>query len=118
MVNLNKIGLRKPLDIHNQDHVILYRHFIVYLLQLTLLQHRELSYSSQTTFRKCLEDIIPAIKIASLQISNPTSNIMPSMKTMKVCSEVHTNLSHNQHRLSIPEEYASISRLLLEELNS
>jgi ABC-type enterochelin transport system permease subunit len=40
------------------------------------------------------------------------------MKTVKNCSEVHTNVSQNTHRLAIPEEYSLINKLLLDTLNS
>ncbi len=108
------------MDIHNQDHVILFRHFIVYLLHLTLLKYQNYALSSQPqTFRRCLEDIISTEKTASVhETSVAPSNNMISMKTVKNCSEVHTNVSQNTHRLAIPEEYSLINKLLLDTLNS
>jgi hypothetical protein len=43
---------------------------------------------------------------------NPVGNY----KTEKNCSEIMTNVSHNQSKLHISEEYSSINRTLFEGL--
>jgi hypothetical protein len=35
----SEINLKKVLEVHEKDHIILYRHFVVYLLRIALLQH-------------------------------------------------------------------------------
>jgi len=73
---------------------MLFRHFIVYILQLNLQQFNQNSCTNKTlTFRKCLEDLFTSIKT----VITPA----PIFKTEKVCSEVITNLSHNQSKLHI-----------------
>lgn len=76
-MNIEKIGLSKKLDTHNQDHVVLFRHFVIYVLRIALLQHEQLSFEGKNlSFRKCLEEILASLK----NIGNPVSN-MPSIKT-------------------------------------
>jgi hypothetical protein len=43
---------------------------------------------------------------------------MPSLRTEKMCSEVMTNNSHNQSKLSIPYEYSIINKAVIDELNA
>lgn len=104
-LELGEVSFRGKLDLHQKDHVILFRHFIVYILHIAILQHQQLAHQNQkVSFRKCLEDLLAAVKNPSL-VSN-----MPSMRTEKFCSEVLTNLSHNQAKLSVPDEYLPINR--------
>ena len=76
-VDISKINLNKTLDLHDDNHIILFRHFIVYFLHMTLLQHQEHYFSGQNVpFRKCLEDILKLIKVTEHPVSN-----MPSLRT-------------------------------------
>jgi hypothetical protein len=55
--------------------------------------------------------------LASIKVTSPApvSN-MPSLKTEKLCSEVMTNVSHSNSKLTIPDEYAALNKTLLDEL--
>lgn len=102
---MERVRLGKELNVHSGDHIMLFRHFVVYLLHLALLQHEQ---NLSSSFRKCLEDLFASIKSALAPVSN--------FKTEKNCSEVMTNLSHNQAKLHISEEYLAINHGLFSEL--
>lgn len=105
-VDVEKISLNKQLDLHNANHTILFRHFIIYLLHLAILIHEgQTTEKHHLTFRKCLEDLFASIKQAI--------NTVPlALKTEKNCSEILTNASHSLTKISIPDEYISTNRQL------
>ncbi len=65
--NIGKISLNKDINIHSNHHIILFRHFIVYILHLTLHQFQQ---DHTRSFRKTLEDLFSLIKVTMNPVNN------------------------------------------------
>ena len=54
-MDIEKVSLTKPIDLHQSDHTVLFRHFVVYLLHIAIQQYLQLKSSNtkDITFRKC-----------------------------------------------------------------
>ena len=93
---IKDVNLNRQFNIHSNHHIILFRHFVVYILHLALIQHNHFLHQNQPiSFRKCLEDLFTSIKMAV----NPINNL----STEKNCSQKLTNASLNTSKLHISE---------------